>query len=136
MRKQLFITSLSLLVEASAFAQQPTPESALASTPSTAVASTDSVKAVQRLFRSRRTGSNILGFPAGYCLGYGAVATAQGEAGAAGTLGIGVVLSTVTIAKGVRFSKMREEEILTAYQQGKPIPKNVRRRLRKKHFNA
>ncbi len=51
-------------------------------------------------------------------------------------LGIGVILSGITIAKSVRFSKQREEEIITAYQQGKPIPKNIRRRLKPKHFKG
>ncbi|GAB2791428.1 hypothetical protein GCM10027175_32610 [Hymenobacter latericoloratus] len=91
---------------------------------------------MQRLFASRRTGSTILGFPAGYFFGYGAVATAQGVDGAPVTLGLGAVLSAITISKGVRFSKDREQEIVGAYQQGKAIPKNIRRRLKRKHFRA
>ncbi|WP_139924563.1 hypothetical protein [Hymenobacter sp. DG01] len=101
-----------------------------------AVAPADSAKAVQRLFASRRTGSTILGLPAGYFFGYGAVATARGVDGAPVTLGLGVILSGVSISKGIRFSKDREEEIVTAYQQGKAIPKNIRRRLKRKHFKA
>ncbi|WBO84735.1 hypothetical protein [Hymenobacter yonginensis] len=96
----------------------------------------DSSKAVQRLFDKRRTGSTILALPGGYFFGYGAVATARGIDGAPTTLGLGVVLSAVAIAKNARFSKAKEEAILSAYQQGKPIPKNILRRLKKKHFNA
>ena len=114
---------------AGAFAQQVATSPAI-------TAPADSVEAVARLFRSRRTGSTILGLPSGYFLGYGAVATAQGVDQAPLTLGIGAVLSAVTIAKGVRFSKQREEEIVTNYQQGKPIPKNIKRRLRRKHFKV
>jgi hypothetical protein len=101
-----------------------------------AQAPADSAKAVHRLFASRRTGSTILGLPAGYFLGYGAVATAQGIDGAPVTLGLGVALSAVTVSKGIRFSKKREEEVVSAYQQGKAIPKNIRRRLKRKHFKA
>ncbi|MBC6697568.1 hypothetical protein [Hymenobacter sp. BT190] len=96
----------------------------------------DSTKAVQRLFAKRRTGSTILAFPGGYLLGYGAVATARGIDGAPITLGLGAVLSAVAIAKNARFSKAKEEAILSAYQQGKPIPKNIRRRLKKKDLKA
>ncbi|SHL17604.1 hypothetical protein [Hymenobacter psychrotolerans] len=96
----------------------------------------DSTKAVQRLFAKRRTGSTILALPGGYFLGYGAVSTAQGTDGGGVTLGLGAVLSSVAIAKSVRFSKAKEEEILSAYQQGKPIPKNIRRRLKQKHFKG
>ncbi len=115
-------TSLLALSAFSSFAQATEPA--------------DSTKAVQRLFATRRTGSTILALPGGYFLGYGAVATARGIDGAPTTLGLGVVLSAVAIAKNARFSKAKEEAILSAYQQGKPIPKNIRRRLKSKHFKA
>lgn len=129
MKKHVLVLSLFLCMGAGACAQQVAASPAI-------IAPADSVEAIERLFRSRRTGSTILGIPSGYFLGYGAVATAQGVDQAPLTLGIGVVLSAVTIAKSVRFSKQREEEIITNYQQGKPIPKNIKRRLRRKHFKV
>jgi hypothetical protein len=101
-----------------------------------AAAPADSALAVQRLFAKRRTGSTILALPGGYFLGYGAVSAARGIDGGGVTLGLGAVLSSVAVAKNIRFSKAKEDEILSAYQQGKPIPKNIRRRLKQKHFKA
>ena len=108
--------------------------SAAAQAPAPAPA--DSAQAVKRLFASRRTGATILALPSGYFVGYGAVASAQGVDGAPVTLGVGVLLSGVTFAKTARFSKDKETAILTAYEQGKPIPQHIRRRLKKKHFKA
>jgi hypothetical protein len=96
--------------------------------------SADSAQAVQKLFRSRRTGSSILGFPGGYMFGYGLVTTIRGVDGAATTMAIGTVLSGISISKGARFSKLREAEILNDYQKGKPLPAYVRNRIKSKHL--
>lgn len=116
------LTGLLGLSSFSLFAQATTPA--------------DSAAAVQRLFAKRRTGSTILALPGGYFLGYGAVSAARGVDGSGVTLGLGAVLSGVAVAKNIRFSKAKEDEILSAYQQGKPLPKNIRRRLKRKHFKA
>lgn len=100
------------------------------------LAAADSTQAVQRLFKSRRTGSTILGFPGGYMLGYGLVSTARGVDGAPTTLAIGAVLSGISISKGARFNKVKEAEIIRAYQDGKPLPAYVRNRIKKKHLKG
>ena len=98
--------------------------------------SPDSLQAVQRLFKSRRTGSSILGFPGGYMFGYGLVTTLRGVDGAATTMAIGTVLSGISIIKGARFSKLKEAEIIRSYQSGKPLPAYVRNRIKSKHMKA
>jgi hypothetical protein len=98
--------------------------------------SSDSLQAVQKLFRSRRTGSAILGFPGGYMFGYGLVSTVRGVDGAATTLAIGTVLSGISLSKGARFSKLKEAEIIRSYQSGKPLPAYVRNRIKSKHMKA
>lgn len=117
---------------------QTAPDAPVATTPAVSLApASDSAKAVRRLFTSRRTGSTILGLPGGYMLGYGLVTSLQNEVnGGPATLGVGAILSAVSIGKGVRFSKDREADILADHQQGKPLPKNIRRRLHKKHFRS
>ncbi|QIL77016.1 hypothetical protein [Hymenobacter sp. HDW8] len=101
---------------------------------STPAFSSDTLQAVQKLFRSRRTGGAILGFPGGYMLGYGLVSTARGIDGAPATLAIGAVLSGISLSKSARFSKLKEAEIISAYQNGKPLPAYVRTRIKSKHL--
>jgi|GEM_PF-6742951 len=107
-----------------------------------AVASTaaDSVSAVRKLFQQRRTGGGVLS-----AIGIGAtgaIARGLSSGDASGNAGgavisiavIGGIPAVVGISKLIRFSKPREETIVAAYQQGKPLPSYIRRRLKPSHF--
>lgn len=52
------------------------------------------------------------------------------------TMGLGAVLSGISLSKGTRFSKVKEAEIIRAYQSGKPLPAYVRNRIRTKHLQG
>lgn len=49
---------------------------------------------------------------------------------------IGGVLAGVAINKEARFNKKKESEMLTAYQQGQPLPAYVRKRIKNKHMKG
>jgi predicted lipid-binding transport protein (Tim44 family) len=134
MKQFVLAASLLLSTSAAALAQEPAPTSPPAPVAAPApAAGQDSVKAVQRLFKSRRTGAALLAFPGGYLIGSGLVRLADG--GAVSVL-LGGGLAGVAFAKESRFSKKREAEIIQSYNQGKALPKNIRRRLKRKHFKA
>ncbi|HEX8351052.1 MAG TPA: hypothetical protein VF598_13900 [Hymenobacter sp.] len=97
----------------------------------TSKAAPDSVQAVRKLFHRRRVGAVILAAPGGYIFGAGLAAL--DENGSASVV-LGGSLAAVAISKGARFNVKREEQIIADYQQGKPIPKNIRRRLKRKYF--
>ncbi len=48
---------------------------------------------------------------------------------------IGVAPAMLGLRKAARYSTQREQEILTAYASGTPLPADVRRQLRRKHFH-
>jgi hypothetical protein len=48
---------------------------------------------------------------------------------------VGAVPSLIGLRQANRFSAEREADILSAYAEGRPIPADVRRRLRRKHFH-
>ncbi|MBD2715964.1 hypothetical protein KBK19_13055 [Microvirga sp. STR05] len=100
----------------------------------------DSSQAVRNLFQQRRTGGGI--FTAIGIGATGAIARGLSSGDSGGNAGgavvsiaaLGGVPAGIGISKLVRFSKTREEEIIAAHQQGKPVPNYVRRRLKAKHF--
>lgn len=106
--------------------------------------SADSVQAVRELFRRHRTGGWIwTGVGGAFALRIASVAATSNSSGSfssttGGTVvGVGLlggVPAGIGISKLVRFSKAREEEVLVSYSQGKPLPENIRRRLKRKHF--
>ncbi|WP_019947446.1 hypothetical protein [Hymenobacter aerophilus] len=124
MRKILFSAAL-LLSTMAAHAQVP---------------ATDSTQAVQNLFAQRRTGGAIftaIGVGATGAIVRGASSgDSGGNAGGAivSALALGGVPFGIGIGKLVRFSKTREAEIVAAYSAGKPIPRDIRRRLKSSHF--
>ena len=140
---KLFLSSLLVLACATQLQAQTPDAPAATQSAAAAVASTmtpDSVSAVRKLFQQRRTGGGVLS-----AIGIGATgAIARGlSSGDAGGNAGGAILSVaviggipagVGISKLVRFSKPREEAIVAAYQQGKPLPSYVRRRLKPTHF--
>ncbi|SET81655.1 hypothetical protein SAMN04487998_2874 [Hymenobacter actinosclerus] len=100
----------------------------------------DSAQAVQNLFKQRRTGGAVF-----TAIGVGATGAiirgassgdSGGNAGGAivSALALGGVPLGVGIGKTVRFSKTREAEIVAGYSAGKPIPRDIRRRLKSRHF--
>ncbi|NVO31345.1 hypothetical protein [Hymenobacter lapidiphilus] len=124
MRKMLF-SALLLLSTAAAHAQVP---------------ATDSVQAVRNLFKQRRTGGAVftaLGIGAAGAIVRGASSgDSGGNAGGAivSALALGGIPIGIGIGKLVRFSKTREDEIVAAYNASKPIPRDIRRRLKARHF--
>jgi hypothetical protein len=108
-----------------------------------AVASTaapDSALAVGNLFRQRRTGGWIWTAIGGISTIRTAVASSHPDVGGnaggkvLGVVALGGIPVGVGISKLARFSYAREEEILKNYQEGKPLPRYIRRRLKPKHF--
>ncbi|SMB87879.1 hypothetical protein SAMN00120144_1437 [Hymenobacter roseosalivarius DSM 11622] len=95
--------------------------------------SSDSLQAVQKLFKSRRTGAVLLAVPGGYVFGAG---LANVQEGGISSMLIGGVLAGVAINKEARFNKKKESEMLTAYQQGQPLPAYVRKRIKNKHMKG
>ncbi|MBF9220616.1 hypothetical protein [Hymenobacter ruricola] len=97
----------------------------------------DSAYAVHNLFRERRgKGFSTTGYGMAGLTGTG-FEIAQGQTGASVVLGL---ISLVPTALGARqywrYSASRENAVVRLYEQGWPLPPEVRRRLRAKHFKA
>jgi hypothetical protein len=136
MRKLFFTAAALLLTFGAAHAQDAPVLPAVpqpAADPSLVRPGTDSVQAVRTLFRKRRNGGTVYTSAGGlvllrgilsgpYALGLGASAVVS-----APLLGVG-------ISKLVRFGSKRENEVIKQYQQGKPLPPAIRRRLRPEYF--
>ncbi|MCC3157979.1 hypothetical protein LJ737_12075 [Hymenobacter sp. 15J16-1T3B] len=103
----------------------------------------DTVQAVRRLF-NKHDATSTTGLATGVgglsAIGVGALMPAPFGNPAlkrnfisVGTLatGIGAGLS---LRRMLRFSPKHRDEVLAAYQQGEPLPRYVRRRLRPEHF--
>lgn len=123
---------ISLFGLSATLASAQTAPETTATPVATAAPATDSAQAVKRLFASRRKGAVLLAIPGGYVFGAG-LASLQDQG--ATSVFLGGALAAVAIGKESRFSKKKEDTILTAYQQGQPLPQAIRRRLKKKHFN-
>ena len=97
----------------------------------------DSAYAVHQLFRQhRRSAEGVLG------LGTASIAdlvfsAARGRSGGASVnVLLTVACATLGLREGLRYGPDREGSIVRQYEQGWPLPAEVRRRLRPKHFRA
>lgn len=97
----------------------------------------DTVFAVHKLFQQkRRSGASwaSAGTSAAFdhSLGYRAGSSTRDNVAQATVFG-GVPLAVGLLQYG-RFSPERETQVLAAYAQGQPLPPDIRRRLRRRHF--
>ncbi|GAA4033128.1 hypothetical protein GCM10022409_16810 [Hymenobacter glaciei] len=136
MHKHLLVSALLFGTSTSAFAQaqntQPSTSTPIVTT-SPAVSS-DTVQAIHRLFKSRRTG--------GYILTGSSVIFTRIAVGAAGTVPAGVFVliiggtpGLIGFGKIVRFSVRNEAKIVSDFEKNKTLPNAIRRRLDRKYFN-
>lgn len=97
----------------------------------------DSAYAVRNLFRERRQKA-LQGGALGLAGISGAVFTAvnhqPGFSG--GILLITGIFTALDARQLSRYSESREELVATRYEQGWPLPSEVRKRLKHKHFHA
>jgi len=89
----------------------------------------DTAFAVHKLFVQRRHGSDALLATAGE------MAASTTAAGVVSGLVAGAAPAAVGFSQATRFSAEREAAILSSYASGWPIPADVRRKLRRKHFH-
>ncbi|MDQ2772620.1 MAG: hypothetical protein M3Y54_19205 [Bacteroidota bacterium] len=97
----------------------------------------DSAAAVQRLFKQhRRSAETDLAFGAVGLVGlvYGATHSQPALLGPNAL--IGLVSTALGLRQTFRYGEGRESFILRQYEQGWPLPADVRRRLRPKYFRA
>lgn len=98
----------------------------------------DTIQAIIKLFARRRTGAavglTISGISFAFLL---PITTSRGndpfEAAKAITL-LGVLPATLSGSKLIRFSKNREAALVQSYQNGKPLPGYIKKRLIKRYF--
>ena len=97
----------------------------------------DSAAAVHRLFKKhRRSAEGDLAFGAAGLVGLVFSAT-HGQPDLLGPNAlIGLVSTVLGLRQAIRYSEGRESFIVQQYEQGWPLPADVRRRLRAKHFRA
>ncbi|MDO7847756.1 hypothetical protein Q5H92_15415 [Hymenobacter sp. M29] len=97
----------------------------------------DSAYAVHNLFRQRR--GNALS-EAGYGfagLAGTAFAVSRGQGAVAGLLTLNALVSSVLAVRNLRrYSESREAGVVQQYEQGWPLPADVRKRLKIKYFRA
>ncbi|RTQ50917.1 hypothetical protein EJV47_09905 [Hymenobacter gummosus] len=134
-RKLLLMAAL-LLPAAVGYAQdtpvlpavpQPAPDPTLLNP------ATDSAQAVRNLFRRRRNGGTAYTSVGGLVLATGVLAGPFSLEPPA-SVAISAPFLAVGIGKLVRFGHKRENAIIKQYQAGKPLPANIRRRLRAELF--
>ncbi|MFC6223464.1 hypothetical protein ACFP2F_09445 [Hymenobacter artigasi] len=89
----------------------------------------DTAFAVHKLFVQRRHGADALLAAAGE------MAASTTVSGAVSGLVAGAAPAAVGLVKSARYSTQREANILNSYANGWPIPADVRRKLRRKHFH-
>lgn len=98
----------------------------------------DTAYAVQELFAARRTGGTVLTIGGGIFTGLFAsslatadkVGTGDALAGGGCIVGLGLLPATIGISKLTRFSRAREQEVISAYAAGQKLPRQYARRLR------
>lgn len=143
MHKSLLAAGLLAAFPWVAYAQTPdapaaTQAAAAAATPATTGA--DSAVAVRNLFHQRRNGGAVFtaigsAFTLAILRGATSADASGNAAGAVTSIAVlGGLPAGLGIGKLARFSHAREKEVLQAYAQGKPLPKAIRRRLKRKHF--
>ncbi|HEX8659116.1 MAG TPA: hypothetical protein VF690_16370 [Hymenobacter sp.] len=99
----------------------------------------DTVFAVRKLFREKRTaGEGLLTAGADIASGTQYAQRPEGRPTAQEARGDGLVSAAFTgvgMAKQTRYSTENEAYILRLYAEGQPIPPDIRRKLRRKHFH-
>jgi hypothetical protein len=97
----------------------------------------DSAFAVHQLFRKHRhAAEGALGTGAASIVGL-ASSSVRGEPGLVGLNALVTAVSTVVgLRQAFRYGSDREQLIVTRYEQGWPLPPEVRRRLKNKYFRA
>ena len=97
----------------------------------------DSAFAVHQLFKKHRhSAEGALGTGAASIVGM-ISSSARGEYDMVGVNALVTVVSTVVgLRQALRYGADRELLIVRQYEQGWPLPPEVRRRLRDKHFRA
>jgi hypothetical protein len=97
----------------------------------------DSAYAVHQLFRKHRHGAEgALGSGAASIVGM-ATSSAQGDRTMVGVNALATVVATVVgLRQAFRYGTAREQLIVRQYEQGWPLPPEVRRRLKAKYFRA
>ncbi|OON66873.1 hypothetical protein [Hymenobacter sp. CRA2] len=136
MRKQL-LTAAGVFLAAAAVQAQDTPTLPATPTPPASATITkpgpDSVQAVHTLFRKRRNGGTV--FTAiGGLVGLQSILDGPFDVSRAGSAAVAVPFLGYGISKLVRFGSKKEEAIIKQYQQGKPLPAAIRKRLRPEYF--
>jgi hypothetical protein len=89
----------------------------------------DTAFAVQKLFRQRR-----LSAASSKDLASSMASASTLKEAIAGSI-IGATPYFIGLSQAERFSVEREAQILSSYAEGKPIPADVRRKLRRRHFH-
>ncbi|WP_310391442.1 hypothetical protein [Hymenobacter sp.] len=89
----------------------------------------DTAFAVHKLFVQRRRGAD------GLLTSGATMASSTTVEGAVSGMVAGAVPAAVGLGKAVRYSAQREADILSSFANGWPIPADVRRKLRRKHFH-
>ncbi|AYA37373.1 hypothetical protein D3Y59_10110 [Hymenobacter oligotrophus] len=139
MRKQILVAGLLVLSAAGASAQtnpslpeKPAPP--IEAAPQVA-AKNDSVQAVQTLFRKRRNGGTVFTAIGSLVLLRGVLASGDAS-GVAVSGAVAAPFLAVGIGKLARFGSKKEDAYIKQYQQGKPLPAYIRKRLRPEYFRA
>ncbi|GAA4022149.1 hypothetical protein GCM10022409_02320 [Hymenobacter glaciei] len=115
---------------------------ALGFTPPTFGQGRDTVFAVQKLFREKRGSANGYSSAAASTLAPkqytqrpdGRPTTLEAQSARQDVLA-GSAFAAVGMIKGERYSALREARIIEGYALGNPIPADIRRKLRRKHFH-
>ena len=125
----VFIGGLLLAALPGLLAAQPTP---LSPRPVR-----DSAFAVHQLFKKHRhSAEGALGTGAASIVGM-VTSSARGEYELVGVNALVTVVATVLgLRQALRYGPDREQFIIRQYEQGWPLPPQVRRRLRAKHFRV
>lgn len=106
---------------------QPAPD------PTLVKPATDTVQAVHTLFRKRRNGGTAYTSVGGLVLATGVLA-GPFSLGAGESVAISVPFLAVGLGKLLRFGPKKEAELIKQYQQGKPLPARIRKRLQPSYF--
>ncbi len=151
MRGRLLLVVLNTCLSLSVFAQS---ETGIDSARAQFSFSTDTVQAIHHLFSIKRRGANIVTGTGVAVAGTG-IFLAQlsyavlnsfktaysgkrlepGPGAASLRLSLpGLFITTLGIIKRVRFSRSREANVISAYEQGRGLPPTIRQSLRPEHF--
>lgn len=138
-----FLLAALLLLGLSTFA--PVAAQRRPPVPSRTYTREDTVFAVRRLFQKQDQQSTTrlaiwLGSVSGVAVGAFLPAPFGNPGLKASSIATGAVvagtMSGLALGRMLRFRPARRDQTLAAYQQGEPLPRYVRRRLRPEHFQA